>query len=95
MSGLNESWKNTAVREFVVFLYLFAAGLLVLPALIYLVGKSLFGAYGGTGFSAFYGMLNSDLRSGELAVWILVLTPYLVWQLSRLTFKSFRHISRG
>jgi len=95
MSATNVSWKNTAIRESVVFLYLFAAGLLVLPALVYLVGKSIFGEYGGTGFGAFYGVLHSGLLGGDLAVWLLVLTPYIVWQLLRLTLRTFRHVGRG
>jgi len=95
MSATSEYLKQTAIKESVLFLYLFAAGLIVLPTLIYFVGKSLFGEYGGTGFSAFYGMLHSGLRSGELAVWFLVLTPYIVWQLLRLTLRVFRHLGRG
>lgn len=78
-----------------MFLILLLTGLFFLPLIIYLVGKSVFGEYGGTGFGAFYGMLHSGLRSGELAVWFLVLTPYAVWQLLRLTFRSFRYLGRG
>jgi hypothetical protein len=50
----------------------------------------MFGEYGGTGFSAFYGQLHSELRSGDYSVWFLVLSPYLVWQILRLTVKIFR-----
>ena len=82
--------KADARKEALSFLLLFLAGLVALPALIYTVGSLLFGDYGGTGFSAFYGSLHSDLRSGELAGWFLVLSPYIVWQLARSTMRMSR-----
>jgi len=88
------SWKLTATRESVLFLWLLAAGLFLLPIAVYVVGRALFGEYGGTGFSAFYGMLHSELRSGALSVWFLILSPYLIWQLLRLTIRAFRLAGR-
>ena len=84
------NWKITATRETVLFLWLLAAGLLLLPAAVYVVGRAFFGEYGGTGFTAFYGMLHSELRSGAPSVWFLILSPYLIWQLLRLTIRAFR-----
>lgn len=77
-------------RESVLFLWLILGGLFVLPALIYFIGNALFGEYGGSGFAAFYANFHSGLRDGETAVWFLVLSPYLVLQLLRLTFRAFR-----
>ena len=84
---MSEISKADARKEALSFLLLFLGGLVALPALIYTVGSALFGDYGGTGFSAFYGSLHSDLRAGELAGWFLVLSPYIVWQLARSTMR--------
>ena len=84
------NWKSTATRESVLFLWLLAAGLFLLPVAVYVVGRALFGEYGGTGFTAFYGMLHGELRSGAPSVWFLILSPYLIWQLLRLTIRAFR-----
>ena len=35
-------------------------------------------------------MLMGELLSGEPAVWFLILSPYIVWQLLRLTFGAVR-----
>ena len=73
-----------------LFLWLLLAGLFLLPLAVYLVGSALFGEYGGSEFSAFYGTLHSELRGGTPSVWFLVLSPYLIWQLLRLTLQAFR-----
>ena len=90
MSDSSNDWKAIAGKESALFLWMLFAGLFLLPLAIYLVGKALFGAYGGTGFSAFYGMLHGELRAGAPSVWFLVLSPYLTWQLLRLTLRAFR-----
>jgi hypothetical protein len=86
----HDSLKKTATKESALFLGLLFVGLLILPLAVYLVGKSVFGEYGGTGFTAFYGTLHSAIRNGEPAVLFLVFSPYVIWQLSRLTIWSFR-----
>ena len=48
-----DSLKKTATKESALFLGLLFFGLLILPFAVYIVGKSVFGEYGGTGFSAF------------------------------------------
>lgn len=64
-------------------------GLLVLPALIYLVGTLLLGAYGGgEHLGSFYGDYFRDLVSTP-QTWGLVLGPYLLVQLARLIFTDF------
>ena len=90
MSASFENQKKTATRELALFLVLLFTGMVVLPILIYLVGHSLFGEYGGSGFSDFYGLLHSELRSGEPVVWLLMLSPYVIWPLLRLTIIAFR-----
>ena len=90
MSAKNSSTTKTIQRELLLLLILLPTGLLLLPAAIYLVGSAIFGAFGGDGFGGFLGMLMAELRSGEPAVWFLVLSPYIVWQLLRLTFGAVR-----
>lgn len=90
MSANSSPLKRVVTRESALFLCLMLFGLLILPAAVYLVGKSVFGEYGGTGFSAFYGTLHRSIRDGELAVLFLVSSPYLIWQFTRLTIWGFR-----
>lgn len=71
---------------------LFLVGLVALPLLIYLVGEAVFGAYEGSGFGAFYGQLHGEFRAGEPAVVFLLLAPYILWQLLRLTSRVFRRL---
>jgi hypothetical protein len=85
-----DSLKKTAAKESAIFLCLLFFGLLMLPLAVYMVGKSVFGEYGGSGFSAFYGTLHSAIRDGELAVLFLVISPYAILQLTRLTVWGFR-----
>ncbi len=90
MSANSASLKKTVTRESALFLCLTFFGLLILPYAIYVVGKSVFGEYGGTGFSDFYITLHRSIRDGEPAVLFLVFSPYLIWQLARLTTWGFR-----
>lgn len=86
----SSSLKSRAERELALFLLLVFAGLVLLPIAVYLVGDAIFGPYAGAGFSGFYSTLHDKLRSGEPAVWFLVLSPWLLWQMLRLTFVVFR-----
>ncbi len=88
------SLKKTAIREGWLFLGCLGFGLLILPIAIYLVGKAIFGAYGGGDFLTFYTDIHGDIRDGELVVWFLVLSPYLIWQTLRWTFRYFKFAGR-
>lgn len=95
---MKASRTNTAhavKRELAVFLGFLLFGLLVLPVLIYIVGRLVFGDFGGAGFMDFYGRLHSDLRAVDGVAWFLVLSPYLVVQALRLTIRYFRRLGRG
>ena len=85
-----DNWKSIARRESVLLFWLLMGGLFLLPVAVYMVGRLIFGEYGGTGFTAFYGMLYSELYSGAQSVWFLVLSPYLIFQLLRLTLRAFK-----
>jgi len=94
MSESSMTLKSTALRELALFLVLFFIGLVILPILIYFVGSAMFGEYSGSGFSDFYQMLHGELRAGELVVWFLMLSPYVAWQLLRLTLSGFRRAGK-
>ena len=94
MPDIDKTVMPRLKKESLLFLYLFLAGILLLPIAIYFIGFTLFGEYSGTGFSAFYGSLHSSLRSGELAVWFLVLSPYLILQLIRGAVFTLRQLDR-
>lgn len=84
--------KDRILKETAVIGALVLAGLLVLPILMYLVGQSIFGEYGGGGFADFYVRLHQDLRHGEPAIAFLLLSPCIAWLLLRLTFWVFRRL---
>lgn len=63
------------------------AGLIALPIAIYYVGLTLFGAFGGGGLGDFFFGIQTDLTRLDLAAWFLVLSPYLIIQTLRLTFR--------
>lgn len=86
----SDSLRKTVTRETALFLGLLFLGLLILPIAVFMVGKSVFGEYGGNGFSAFYGNLHSAIRDREPAILFLVMSPYIIWQLLRLTVWGFR-----
>jgi hypothetical protein len=90
MSTESRGPARVAGRELLLLLILVPVGLFVLPAAVYIVGSAVFGEFGGDGFGAFYGMLADELKRGEPAVWFLVLSPYMIWQLLRLTFGAVR-----
>lgn len=76
--------------ELVQLLWFVLIGLFFLPLAIYFVGDAVFGDYAAAGFSGFYGNLHGELRAGQPAVIFLLLSPYVVWLLLRLTIWGFR-----
>ncbi|MEX2123078.1 MAG: hypothetical protein WD795_04230 [Woeseia sp.] len=87
--------KDRFVKEAKWLGGLLLVGLVILPLSIYLVGRAVFGEYGGDGFGDFYGQLLREFLGGEPAVWFLLLSPYLLWQLFRLTIWGFRRVGRA
>jgi len=86
--------KNRMAREAAWCGGLLFAGLVILPISIYLVGRAIFGEYGGGALGDFYARLLGDFLSGEPVIWFLLLSPYLLWQLGRLTIYGFRRAGR-
>ncbi len=70
-------------------------GLLVLPALVYLVGQQLLGEYRpDAGLGTFYADLFARLGTPSPWVWLLVLGPYLAVQVLRLLWLPFGLLMR-
>lgn len=82
--------RKILTKEAALFAGFLFCGLVVLPIVIWFVGKAVFGAYGGTGFADFFGTLSGKIRSGDLVAWFLVLSPWLVWQILRLAVVGWR-----
>ena len=74
-------------KEAVLAIGCIAVGLLILPALIYLVGIQILGTYGGgPHIGSFYGDFLRNLGAGVVRTWFIVLAPYLLLSLLRLIF---------
>ena len=67
-----------------------AFGLFILPVAIYFVGQQIIGEYEGGGVVGLVLELWSALVRADAVAWILVLSPYLVVQLLRLTWRIWR-----
>jgi hypothetical protein len=93
MSATEKSLRKKVTSESALFLILLLVGLLFLPIVIYAVGTSIFGEYAGNGFWEFLRLLHSELWAGKPVVWFLVLSPYLIWQIFRMTIRAFRRPS--
>ena len=76
--------RKQATKEVALFAGLLFIGLVVVPIIIYKVGQTVFGTYGGVGFADFFGTLNAKIRGGDTVALFLVLSPYLGWQCLRL-----------
>ncbi|NNC76986.1 MAG: hypothetical protein HKN77_03420 [Woeseiaceae bacterium] len=77
MAFLDPTLKQKLTRETALFVGLLFAGFVLLPIAIWIVGDSLFGDYGGGGFSAFFGALSAKVREFDNVAWFLILSPYL------------------
>ncbi len=60
-----------------------AAGLLLLPAVIYVAGALLLGGYEGGSVAGQYGSIYRGLAGGNWSSWIVVLGPFLLILLYR------------
>lgn len=82
--------KQVAVHELALFLGLLFLGFVIMPIPIYVVGQSLLGEFGGAGYGDFFGTLSARIRSGDLVAWFFVLSPYIAWQVMRLSIHAWR-----
>jgi len=76
--------SRVARRELLLFGGLLPGGLLLLPPAIYVVGRAVFGDYGGGDLFDFFAAVLARVVSLEPGALFLVLSPYLFVQLVRL-----------
>ncbi len=72
-------------KELIVLGFFLFLSLLVLPIIIYVVGELVFGKYEGNGYMDFLIKLIERLSSGNFVTWILILSPYIGWQIMRIS----------
>ena len=82
--------RNRLKAEAILAGLLVVFGLFVLPVAIYFVGQQIIGDYEGDGALGLVLALWTALARAEPVAWILVLSPYFVVQLARLTWKIWR-----
>ena len=85
--------KQRILKEVALFTGLLFTGLVLMPIAIYWFGQNLLGEYGGQGYSDFFATLSAKIRGGDLTSWFFVLSPYLAWQLLRLTFFAWHRVT--
>jgi len=89
-AAATNSPKHAIRKELALLSGLLFCGLVLMPLAIFEIGQLIFGAYGGHGYGDFFGSLSARLRGGDTVAWFLVLSPYLVWQIMRLTVYAWR-----
>ena len=82
--------KQLALKEAALFFGLLFLGFVLMPIAIYVVGQDLLGDFGGHGYGDFFGTLSGKIRAGDAIAWFFVLSPYLAWQVLRLTLFAWR-----
>ena len=82
--------KQILLKETALFVGLLFFGFVIVPMVAYWLGPRLIGEFGGHGYSEFFGELSGKVRSGDLTAWFFVLSPWLAWQVLRLTVYAWR-----
>jgi hypothetical protein len=88
------SIRQRATKEVALLTGLLFIGLVIIPIIVYQVGQSIFGTYGGAGFGDFFGTLSGKIRGADTVAWFLILSPYLGWQCLRLMAFAWRITGR-
>ncbi len=85
--------KQTVVKDTALLVGFRFLGFVIMPIAIYWIGPRVLGEFGGHGYSDFFGGISARIRGGDLVAWFFVLSPYLVWQILRMTLFAFRTAS--
>ncbi len=88
------SIRQHATKEIALLTGFLFIGLVVMPFVVYQVGQTVFGEYGGVGYGDFFGTLSGKVRNGEFVAWFLTLSPYIGWQCLRLMVFGWRITGR-
>ena len=86
--------KQVVLKESALFLGMFFLGFVLVPVAIYWVGQDVLGEFGGHGYADFFGSLSAKIRTGDATAWFFVLSPYLAWQILRLTVFAWHATSK-
>lgn len=71
---------TTFIRWLLLFAGLALSGALLVPAVAYVAGKRLIGAYEGKlGFMDYIDSIYVAASRGEMLAWLILLSPTLVW----------------
>ncbi len=83
--------KSRLRKELLVAVALLSFGLTALPVVVYWVGMRVVGEYyPESGLADFVWHIWSDLATGSVLAWILIVSPYLIIQLLRLALLFWR-----
>ncbi len=82
--------RNRIVRETALFTGLLFVGFVLVPVAIYLIGPHVLGEFAGNSYGDFFGDVSARVRSGDLTAWFFILSPWLVWQVARLTLYAWQ-----
>jgi len=86
----DDTTRDIITREVALFVGLLFVGFVLMPIAMYWLGQLLLGEFGGSGYADFYGTLSAKFRNLDSATWFLVLSPWLLWQVARLTVYGWR-----
>jgi hypothetical protein len=78
-------------RELLTLLLCLALGLLLLPAIVYVIGQQVFGPYANGNYLRLMGDILKALALGSLPVWLFALGPYgavWMWRLWRWSWRT-------
>ena len=68
-------------------------GLVLMPIAIYAVGQIVFGVFAGVGYWDFFANLSRKVRDGNLVAIFLIASPYIGWQIVRLSALAWRSVA--
>jgi len=81
-------------KELLIAAVMLVFGLVPVPMLVYWVGNQIVGEYGAEGgVWALVQNVWSDLAAGNVVAWILVVSPWLILQVWRLSRRLWRRQS--
>jgi hypothetical protein len=84
------TFKQRFLKETALFVGLLFLGFVIVPIAIYWIAPRVLGDFGGAGYGDFFGSISAKIRGGDLTAWFFVLSPWLVWQILRLTAFAWR-----
>lgn len=93
LSAVVQAWRgqSSLAREFMLFAAALFVGLVVIPLGVFFVGGAVLGTYGTGGtLWTFWGDYLAGLGTASLAHWLLVLGPYVLLGIVRVTAAALR-----